>query len=46
MPSLSSLKPRHRPPNPDKKPLGDPKLRPMTDREKQSLEQIEDKMAA
>ena len=31
---------RYRPANPDKKPLGDPKLRPLTEREEQKLQEI------
>jgi Transposase DDE domain len=34
---------RYRPPNPDKKPLGDPKLRPLTMKEKQQLRRAEAK---
>jgi hypothetical protein len=37
---------RYRPPNPDKKPLGDPNLRQLDKREKHKLRQIEAKMAA
>jgi hypothetical protein len=43
----SSKKSRYRPPNPDKKPLGDPQVRPMTDEERQQLDTIKDtKIAA
>jgi Transposase DDE domain len=31
---------RYRPPNPDKKPLGDPKLRPLSDKEKEHLRKM------
>lgn len=31
---------RYRPPNPDKKPLGDPKLRPLRDKEKEHLRKM------
>ena len=31
---------RYRPANPDKKPLGDPKLRPLTEQEEQKLQEI------
>lgn len=37
---------RYRPPNPDKKPLGDPKLRPLDKRERHKLREIEAKPAA
>jgi hypothetical protein len=37
---------RYRPPNPDKKPLGDPKLRQMDEREKHKLREIKAKTAA
>jgi hypothetical protein len=37
----ASKKARYRPPNPDKKPLGDPKLRRITKHEKQLLKQAE-----
>jgi hypothetical protein len=37
---------RYRPPNPDKKPLGDPKLRTMTAEERSKLDQLEKKIAA
>ncbi len=37
---------RYRPPNPDKKPLGDPKLRPLTAQEKRTLRRIEPRKAA
>ncbi len=33
----SSKAARYRPPNPDKKPLGDPKIKPLNDRQKQKL---------
>ncbi len=36
-----SKKARYRPPNPDKKPLGDPKVRRLTTEEKQLLKQAE-----
>ena len=37
---------RYVPPNPDKKPLGDPKIRKMTAVEKRNLSEIEERMAA
>lgn len=37
----ASKKARYRPPNPDKKPLGDPKLRRLTTKEKQRLKRAE-----
>jgi hypothetical protein len=37
---------RYRPPNPDKKPLGNPKLRRITPQEKKKLHEIERKLAA
>jgi transposase len=37
---------RYRPPNPDKKKLGDPQLRTMTAKEKQTLRNMEAKLAA
>jgi hypothetical protein len=37
----ASKRARYRPPNPDKKPLGDPKLRRLTEQEKQSLKRAE-----
>ena len=37
---------RYRPPNPDKKPLGDPKLRQLTRQEKKKLHALEEKLAA
>jgi Transposase DDE domain len=37
---------RYRPPNPDKKPLGDPKLRPLSAMEKDKLSKIPAKIAA
>jgi hypothetical protein len=37
---------RYRPPNPDKKPLGNPKIRRLTHKERINLERIEAKMAA
>jgi len=37
---------RYRPPNPDKKPLGDPKLRPLTAQEQQELRFVEARKAA
>jgi hypothetical protein len=37
----ASKRSRYRPPNPDKKPLGDPKLRSITKREKEILERAE-----
>jgi hypothetical protein len=37
---------RYRPPNPDKKPLGDPKLRRLTQQEKQALKHAEAKKTA
>lgn len=42
----SSKKARHRPPNKDKKPLGDPKLRTLTVQEKARLHVISEKRAA
>jgi hypothetical protein len=36
-PGKSSKKARYRPPNPDKKPLGDPKLRKLNDQERKKL---------
>lgn len=42
----SSKKPRHRPANPDKKPLGDPNVREMTLEEKAKLRTMEEKQAA
>jgi len=41
----SSKRARYRPQNPDKKPLGDPKLRVLTTKEKQKLRKIEAKEA-
>lgn len=41
----SSKKPRYRPANPDKKPLGNPKLRPLTNDEKKRLQKLREKMA-
>ena len=41
-----SKKARYRPPNPDKKKLGDPKVRTMTAKEKQLLRKMEAKLAA
>lgn len=38
----SSKKPRHRPANPDKKPLGDPKVRQMTSKEVEKLRTMEE----
>ena len=37
---------RYRPPNPDKKPIGAPKVRRLTAQEKKQLRKIETKMAA
>ncbi len=37
---------RYRPPNPDKKPLGEPKLRKITLQEKKKLHALEEKLAA
>jgi Transposase DDE domain len=37
---------RYRPPNPDKKPLGNPKLRTITAQERQKLDQFTEKIAA
>jgi hypothetical protein len=37
---------RYRPPNPDKKPLGEPKLRKITRQEKKKLHALEEKLAA
>jgi hypothetical protein len=42
----ASKRARYRPPNPDKKPLGDPTLRPLERHEKQKLKEIESKKAA
>jgi hypothetical protein len=42
----SSKQARYRPPNPDKKPLGDPKLRVLTDREATKLREKEMNLAA
>jgi hypothetical protein len=42
----SSKKARYRPPNPDKKPLGDPKIRQLDKREAERLRKIGRKMAA
>lgn len=36
---------RYRPPNPDKKPLGDPKVRTLTDHEREKLAKIDEKLA-
>ena len=41
-----SKKARYRPPNPDKKPLGDPKLRLLEPEERQKLQHLHAKMAA
>jgi hypothetical protein len=41
----ASKKARYRPPNPDKKPLGDPKLRRLTAKEKQQMKQAETEKA-
>lgn len=41
-----SKRARYRPPNPDKKPLGDPKIRKLTSEEKKKLNDFEDKLAA
>ena len=37
---------RYRPPNPDKKPLGDPQLRKLTAAEKKKLGELTEKLAA
>lgn len=37
---------RYRPPNPDKKPLGEPKLRKLTPQERKKLRALEEKLAA
>jgi hypothetical protein len=42
----SSKKARYRPKNPDKKPLGDPKLRRLNSREKEKLRRFRRKKAA
>lgn len=42
----ASKRARYRPPNPDKKPLGNPKLRPLTVEEKKVLRDIDAKLAA
>jgi len=42
----SSKKARYRPPNPDKKPLGKPKLRVLTPKERRKVAQIESRAAA
>jgi hypothetical protein len=42
----SSKRARYVPPNPDKKPLGDPKLRKITAEERRNLRQLTDRMAA
>ncbi len=42
----TSKRARYHPPNPDKKPLGDPKLRQLTPMEKKTLKIIEAKLAA
>jgi len=42
----SSKKARYRPPNPDKKKLGDPKVRTMSAKEKRKLQEMEPKLAA
>ena len=42
----SSKKARYRPPNPDKKPLGDPKLRRLDSEEKKKLQRLDRKKAA
>ena len=42
----SSKKARYRPPNPDKKPLGDPKIRRLDAKEKQGLKRQTHKNAA
>ena len=42
----SSKRARYRPPNPDKKPLGDPKLRVLTPEEKTKLRRIDVNLAA
>lgn len=42
----TSKKARYRPPNPDKKPLGDPQLRVMTRTEKKKLHKMQEKLAA
>ena len=41
----SSKKARYRPPNPDKKKLGDPRVRTMTAKEKRQLQVMEQKLA-
>ena len=42
----SSKKARYRPPNPDKNPLGDPKLRRLDSKEKKKLRRLDSKKAA
>ena len=42
----SSKKPRYRPPNPDKKPTGDPEIRRLNPEEKHLLKRFEAKNAA
>ena len=42
----SSKKARYRPPNPDKKPLGDPKIRRLNPQEKQKLKRFQGNIAA
>ena len=42
----ASKRARYRPPNPDKKPLGDPKLRPLEPEEKQKLQEMQTTVAA
>ena len=42
----ASKRARYRPPNPDKKPLGEPSVRKLTAKEKKRLAQIEQKIAA
>ena len=42
----SSKKARYRPPNPDKKPLGDPDIRKLDPDEQCKLREIQEKMAA
>jgi hypothetical protein len=41
----ASKKARYRPPNPDKKPLGDPKLRRLTPEEKEKINNLQKKLA-
>ena len=42
----SEKKSRYRPPNPDKKPLGDPRVRPLTPKEEKQLNTFKPRHAA